>query len=231
MLDKTKNKPYDYRGLRLNNITSPNYRHLLLLLGWVWYLAMYALTENLIPESRCHVIHCAVDDWIPFVEYFVLAYVFWYVLVVGSLAYFLFFDVESFRGLQIFIIVTQVLAMIAYIVYPSVQYLRPTTFEHQNFCTWLLGIIYAVDTPTGVCPSLHVAYSLGIASTWLKKRDAKWGTKLFVVVAVILICMAVNFVKQHSFVDVVAAVPVCLVAEAIAFGKSYWLPKWKKKGD
>ena len=39
----------DYRKLRLSNITSPEYKHLLLLLGWVVYFAFYFLTENLIP--------------------------------------------------------------------------------------------------------------------------------------------------------------------------------------
>ncbi len=202
--------------------TKKSYKHLWLLMGWVWYLIMYALTENLIPESRCHVVHSRVDDLIPFNEYFVIAYVFWYVLVVGSLGYFLFKDVESFKGLQIFIIITQVVAMIVYIAWPSVQLLRPTSFERQNFFTWILGIIYAFDTPTGVCPSLHVAYSVGIASTWLKKKDAKPWFKAFIVAVVIVICFAVMFVKQHSFVDVVVAIPVCILAEAITYGKSHY---------
>ena len=63
----------------------------------------------------------------------------------------------------------------------------------------------------------------------MKKKDARVSVRVFVVVAVVLICMSVNFVKQHSFLDVVAAIPVCLLAELIAFGKSYWLPKWKNK--
>lgn len=229
MLEKLKKKPYDYSKFKLSKITTPQYRHLLLLLGWVWYFLMYYITEQFIPESRCHVVHCVVDDWIPFVEYFVIAYVFWYILVFGSLLYFLLYDVESFKRLQIFIIVTQVVAVIIYILWPSVQDLRPTEFVRHNFCTWILNIIYTVDTPTGVLPSLHVAYSIGIASAWVKKRDAKISLKVFVAIAVLLICMSVNFVKQHSFLDVIAAIPVCILAEAIAFGKNYWMPKWKNK--
>lgn len=219
----------DYSKLRFSNVKTPEYRHVFLILGWVGYFLMYVLTENLIPESKCHVVHCAVDDMIPFCEYFVLAYVFWYVLVVGSLLHFLLYDVKSFKSLQTYIIITQVIAMIVYIVCPSVQYLRPSEFERNNFCTWLLNIIYTADTPTGVCPSLHVGYSLGIASTWVKKKDASLKVKIFVVTEVILICMAVNFVKQHSFVDVIAAIPMCLLAEILVFGKDYWLPKFKRE--
>lgn len=199
-----------------------SYKHLLLLLGWVWYLSMYVLTERLIPESSCHVVHSKVDDMIPFNEYFVIAYCFWYILIVGSLGYFLFTDVKSFVGLQKFIIATQVIAMIVYIAWPSVQYLRPETFPRDNFCTWLLGIIYTADTPTGVLPSLHVGYSLGIASTWVKKKDAKKGTKIFVVISVLIICVSVLFVKQHSFWDIVAAIPMCILAEIFAYKRSYY---------
>lgn len=222
-----KKKIYDYSKLRPSTLISPQYRHLLLLLGWVWYLAMYVLTERLIPESRCHEVHCVVDDWIPFVEYFVIIYVAWYIYVVGSLAYFLFFDVESFKRLQMYIIVTQVVAVIIYIVWPSVQYLRPSSFEHQNFCTWLLQIIYTADTPTGVCPSLHVGYSLGVASAWWKRKDTKPGVKIGMLLFALLVCLAVSFVKQHSFVDVVVAIPVCVFAELIAFGPKYWMPRVK----
>lgn len=224
-----KRQIYNYKDFRISKITRPEYRHLLLLLGWVWYFSMYVITENMIPESACHVVHCIVDDWIPFVEYFVIAYVFWYLLVFGSLLYFLLFDVESFRRLQIFIIVTQVIAVMIYIIWPSVQYLRPAEFPRQNIFTWILQIIYSVDTPTGVCPSLHVAYSLGILSAWMKKRDTGKAMKVFVAISVLLICLAVNFVKQHSFLDVVAALPVCLVAEIIAFGKVYWMKRRKKQ--
>ncbi len=119
--------------------------------------------------------------------------------------------------------------MIIYIIWPSIQLLRPAEFEHHNFCTWLLGIIYSADTPTGVCPSLHVAYSLGIASAWLKRKESRVSTKTIYVVWTALVCVAVMFVKQHSFVDVLVAVPVSILAEIIAFGPNYWRPKLKGK--
>ena len=41
-------------------------------------------------------------------------------------------------------------------------------------------------------------------------------------------CLAVCFVKQHSALDVLAALPVCLLAEALVYGKDYWAPKLRK---
>ena len=223
-----KKQPVDYSGFSLRRLNEPRYSHAKLLAGWLVYFAMYFLTENLIPAERCHVIHGFLDDVIPFWEGFVVFYVGWYLLVFGALAYTFFYDVESFKRMQIYIIITQVVAMICYIIYPTVQDLRPSVFPRENFFTWVLGIIYAFDTPTGVCPSLHVAYSLGILSVALKDKELSNWLKTALSVFVLLICMAVCFVKQHSSIDVLAALPVCLLAEIIVYGRDYWKPKWRQ---
>ena len=217
----------DYRGFRLNKINSPDYRHLKLLLGWVAYFILYFLTENLIPLEKCHVIHCSLDDLIPFNEVFVIPYVLWYLLVAGSLLYFLLYDIDSFRRLSVFIMITQAVAMTVYILYPSRQELRPEVFPRENVLTWALSIIYSFDTPSGILPSLHVAYSLGIASVWCKKKEAGLLWKLAVVTLVILICLSTAFIKQHSVLDIFAALPVCLLAEGIVYG-CFWMRRWKK---
>ena len=207
----------DYTGFRLRRINEPQFAHIKLLLGWVFYFVFYFLTENLIPAERCHVVYCFLDDLVPFRESFVLFYVSWYVLIVISLLYFLLYDIQSFKDLSTFIIITQVVAMTIYILYPTRQDLRPAVFEHQNLFTWGLGIIYGFDTPTGVCPSLHVAYSLGILSVWLKQKDAGLLWKIVLTVWIVMICLSVMFVKQHSAVDVIAALPLGLLAECLVY--------------
>ena len=168
-----KKKPVDYSGFSLRRLNEPRFSHMKLLLGWVFYFVMYFVTENLIPAERCHPIHCALDDLIPFNEFFVIFYVGWYLLVFGTLAYTLFFDVENFKRVQTYIIITQVIAMACYVLYPSRQDLRPEVFERNNILTALMAFIYSFDTSTGVCPSLHVGYSMGILSVALKDRELK----------------------------------------------------------
>ena len=209
----------DYRTFRLRKINDPQFSHLKLLLGWVGYFVLYFLKENLIPAEKCRPVHMWLDDVIPFCEYFLIPYVFWYLLIVVSLGYFLLYHVDSFKRLQTYIIVTQVAAMAIYILFPSRQDLRPAEFPRDNFLTQCIGILYSLDTNTGVCPSLHVAYSLGIASVWTKEKGAPIPWKIFVVAAVILICLSTMFIKQHSAVDFFAALPVCLLAEYIVYGR------------
>ena len=123
----------DYRNFRLSKINEPEYRHLWLLLGWVGYFLAYFLTEHLIPLENCHLIHSRLDDMIPFREEFVIFYVYWYFLVFGTLLYFILYNVESYSRVSIYIIVTQVVATIVYIVYPNVQDLRPAEGISDHF--------------------------------------------------------------------------------------------------
>ncbi|MBP5152969.1 MAG: phosphatase PAP2 family protein [Lachnospiraceae bacterium] len=207
----------DYRGLRLTNLTDKKYSHLLLILGWVFYFTMYFITEHLIPVEKCHVIHSRLDDIIPFREEFVLVYVFWYLYVFGTLLFYLLFDRECFRRVQTFIISCQIIGVVTIIVFPSVQNLRPESFDHHNFFTWILDIIYNFDTPTGVFPSMHVAFSMAVAYTWCRDKYASLGFKIFTVVAAIAIAASTTLVKQHSALDVIAAVPVGLVSALVVW--------------
>ena len=152
-----KKPTVDYRGFRLSRINEPQFSHAKLLLGWVGYFCLYFLTENLIPAENCTPVHCFLDDIIPFNEFFVIFYVGWYLLVAGSLAYTFFYNVDSFKKLQTYIIITQVVAVAIYIIFPTRQDLRPDEFVRSTVLTQLIAFIYSFDTNTGVCPSLHVA--------------------------------------------------------------------------
>ena len=69
----TVKKPaVNYREFRFSRINEPQYRHIWLLGGWIVYFTLYLLTEHLISYDNCHVIHSAVDDMIPFCEYFLV---------------------------------------------------------------------------------------------------------------------------------------------------------------
>lgn len=207
----------DYRKFRLSKINTPEYSHLKLLLAWAGYFLAYFLTERLIPAESCTPIWCPLDDRIPFCEWFVIPYVGWYLLIIGSLLYFGLYNPGNFRKLMKYIITTQVVAVVIYAVFPNRQDLRPEVFPRENILTAIMGAIYSFDTNTGVCPSLHVAYSLGIASTWLREDSAARWVKILIVIFAILVCISTAFVKQHSVLDGIAAIPVCMLAEYLVF--------------
>ncbi len=218
----------DYRNFRLSKLNTTEFSHLKLLAGWLVYFALYFVTENFIPMENCYVIHSGLDDIIPFCEIFVIPYVFWYFLIAGSLVYFALYNTDNFRNLMKFIIFTQVVAMAVYIIFPNRQDLRPEVFERDNIFTDIVSLLYFLDTDTNVCPSLHVAYSIGIASIWLKEKSASVWVKAFMVIAAIIISLSTAFIKQHSIVDAFAAIVMCIFAELSVFWK-YWCNKISKK--
>lgn len=207
------------RGLTARGVFSPQYRHLLLLLGWAAYFVSYILTERLIPLDRCRPVACPLDARIPFCEWFVIPYVSWYGLIAVSLGYFLLRDVPRFCRLQLWIMAAQAISVAVYILMPTRQELRPAVFPRENLLTGLLSLLYAADTSTGVCPSLHVSISVGLASAWLRSDALSRAGKCAMAVWCALICASVAFVKQHSVMDIAAAIPVCLAAEWLVYGK------------
>ena len=85
-------------------------------------------------------------------------------------------------------------------VFSSVTFFR-SLFVNDNFLTRCVSFLYAFDTNTGVCPSLHVAYSLGIASAWLKEKSAAWYVKTIVVILVVLVALlivAIVLMKRYK---------------------------------
>ena len=213
-----KRPVYDYSGFRLSRIKEPRFSHIgLMIATWGTYFLLYFLTENLIPAERCIPVHCKLDDLMVFNEYFVIFYVGWYLLVAGSLAYYFFFDVKRFRELDLYIFVTQMVAMACYILVPTRQDLRPEVFPRENVFSWIMGLIYTLDTNTGVCPSLHVAYSLAILAVYWRDENISRLWKAILLVLVVLISLSTAFVKQHSMVDVFAAIPTALIGEWLIY--------------
>ena len=207
----------DYKKLRFSNLTSPEYRHVLLLAGWLGYFSLYFLTENLIPYENCRVVHSSLDDLIPFCEVFVIPYLLWFFLVAGSLLYLFLYDIPNFRRLSIYIMVTQAGAMLVYILWPNIQLLRPETMPRDNFFTWVLAFVYRFDTPTGVLPSLHAAYSIAILSVFEHRKETSLQWRILLPIFVVIIIAATFFIKQHSVLDAAAALPLCLIGEALIY--------------
>ena len=140
----------DYRKIRPNNILSPEFRHVLLLLYWLAYLLSFILLERLCPAPVYNTVGCKLDDLIPFCEWFIFAYMSWHMSLIWMSLYTLAYDIPAFKRFMWYLILTTILAEIVYVIWPSQQLLRPdlTTLGRENLLTWAAGIIYSVDTNT-----------------------------------------------------------------------------------
>ena len=204
----------DYRKLRLNNILSPEYRHVLLLLYWLAYLLSFIFIERLTPAAYHTPVWCPLDDMIPFCEWFIFPYMSWHVSLLWMSLYTLAYDIPAFKRFMWNLILTTVIAVATYIIWPNQQLLRPdlTTLGRSNLLTKAVGVIYTVDTNTNVCPSLHCIGGFAILFAALDMpRFRKGAWPVFFVIFALMICASTVFMKQHSIVDFFAALPVTLV--------------------
>lgn len=191
--------------------------HALYVLFWPIDLILWFVTEKL-ALSRAVLIHSAVDDLIPFSEFFILFYVMWYPFIAGMLVYCFICEPESFRRASRFFILSFSICLLIYLIFPTSVDLRPATFERNNALTWLTSLIYTLDEPTNVCPSEHVIGAVAVLLTALdtkRFRKAKWSVPIALVA--VLISVSIMFTKQHSFWDLIAALPICLIGWIVCF--------------
>lgn len=186
-------------------------KHSVLLLYFMIYLPWFRHLEKTV-TTHFHVIHTALDDYIPFCEYFIVPYLLWFGYVAWGISYFYFKNKDEyfrlcttlFTGMTIFLIVSS--------IYPNGHYLRPTSFAHDNIFVDMVKWLYSTDTATNLFPSIHVYNSLIInAAVWhcdnfKGKKVVRYGSALLMV----SIVLSTMFLKQHSVFDVVTGIAMAV---------------------
>lgn len=188
----------------------------------VVYLTWFFLLERHVTNNY-HIIHVALDDYIPFCEYFIVPYLLWFGYVFVFCAYFYKRERVIFRKLIAFLFIGMFSALLFCTIYPNGTDFRPAVDPDKNVFSALVYALYGVDTPTNVLPSIHVYNSLAIQiavmqSETLRKYQYLRGISL---VLCVLICMATVFLKQHSVVDVFAAGVMAYAVYGAVYGAGY----------
>lgn len=228
-MNDIKNAFLYYRDLRFHNLTSPKYKHLLLALYWPMFGLVFMTLEKFWPviwerltgEPLIYQeVVSAMDAYIPFCEWFVIPYYFWFAFLVGMGIYGVLFDIRAFRHFSWFVILSYSATAIIYFLWPNSQGLRPMLDEIGRD-NWMIDIVrglYNFDTNTNVCPSIHVLGSFAVCFAGLHSETLRgWGWKLFFVISTLLISLSTVFLKQHSILDVYAALALCVVCYPLVF--------------
>lgn len=182
------------------------YSHAWVFLYGFIYLPWFTWLEKKVTYNY-YVISSPLDKLIPFCEYFIVPYLFWFVYITITVLYFFFTNKQSFYQVSRFLITGMTFFLVVCTVFPNGLRLRPTVFTHDNVFVELVKFIYRTDTPTNVLPSLHVYNSLGCyiaISRDFKLSQNKW-IKHGAFATTVLIIMSTMFLKQHSVIDVCAA--------------------------
>ncbi len=189
------------------------HKHALLLLYFAVYLPWFCYLEKTV-TTHFHVIHMAIDDYIPFCEYFIIPYFLWFFYVGWGIAYFYRKNRDEYFRLCTVLFVGMTVFLIISTVYPNGHYLRPTEFARDNLFTHLVRQLYATDTATNLFPSIHVYNSIAVniavwhCDNFKENKAVRCGSALLM----LSIILSTMFLKQHSVFDVLTAIvmAVCM---------------------
>ena len=165
-----------------------------------YFIAFFTLEQVLEPR---YILHSPIDDLIPFCEWFIIPYAAWFFLIAGSLGYFLFRSRKDYMRLCLLMYVGMTLCLLIYVIAPNGLNLR-VELTRDNWASRVVGMLQSVDTPTNVCPSIHVVVTLVIDMVVLRSETlkGKWLARGAITVLAVLICASTVFLKQHSVIDV-----------------------------
>lgn len=190
--------------------------------GHVWpllYIFLYMpwfmwLEKTITPDSEYTIVRVAIDDIIPFCEYFIVPYLLWFVYIPVLFIYIFFVSKKEFYQLCIYFFVGMSICLLVCTIWPNGQDLRMPDFSGKdNIFTRLLAVVYRVDTNTNVFPSIHSYNSFAAILVIFKSEKLKNITfiKVGSVILSILIILSTMFLKQHSILDAIAGVLLAVI--------------------
>lgn len=147
-----------------------------------------------------------LDRAIPFVPSFIVIYILSYVQWVGSYIY----HSRESRALCYRMtnsdLIAKVITLFFFILLPT-QMVRPEIVGDGVF-EWITNLIYSVDKPISLFPSIHCLESWMCfrTATMMAKRNGWYIGAQFVFT--LLVFASVVLVKQHFFVDILGGVAV-----------------------
>lgn len=177
----------------------------------------YSGTKFITDSGNHYDISLPIDASLPFIPAFIVIYVLSYIQWVVGFGLVARESAEVCYRVISSEIIAKIICFILFIAVPTTL-LRPIITDNGIFNS-LTKIIYFLDTPTNLFPSVHCLESWILFRTAHEiTRHKKWLIPVWLVF-VLLVFASVLFVKQHLVLDIPAAI---IVAEiALFLGKKF----------
>ncbi len=179
----------------------------------VWYFVLNTY------QTGSHLIHIPLDDKIPYIKYFVIPYVLWYAYIVFAHIWTYFHSKREFLLMCSLIFLSNFLSMLVCTFYPSMHDLRPAEeMIGTDFFGSIVRWLYGTENPYCILPSQHCMLAIAITFGLITSDSLKnnLAVKIVLPIYTVLVMLSTVFIKQHSIVDVFAAMVMCIPAILIS---------------
>ena len=193
----------------------------------VFYLSVFHWLEVNITVPEVWV-HCHLDDLIPFCKYAIVPYFAWFVWIPFTLFYLLWKAPRAdFWRLCLPLFAGMTIALACYVIVPTGLNLRPAYVPGNDIFARTVRFLYSTDTPTNVCPSIHVLNSVTLLLAYYRSRifeqpRRRWMRPAATVLCISIVCSTM-LLKQHSCIDVILGIVLALALDSLfnmAFARS-----------
>lgn len=194
--------------------------YLAIYMPWFGWLNVHTPLQDPVP------VYCALDDLIPFCEWFAIPYFIWFGYIVVGHIFLFFTSREDFVRMCIFLYTGMTICLIIYTLWPNCQELRVDydTLGRSNILIDAITILQSQDTPCNVFPSIHCLNSIGMHIALSKSRYLGKHRNILVGVSfvlMVLIIMSTVFIKQHSILDCFGAFALAVPLYFLAYKPEY----------
>ncbi len=108
--------------------------------------------------------------------------------------------------------------------------IRPEIVDGNVF-DWMTSVIYQIDQPNNLFPSIHCLESWIIARAAFKQKKTSKAYAYVMLILTILVFASTVLVKQHVFVDIIGGIAVVeiglFLSRKIGFGERKYI--WTRK--
>lgn len=177
-------------------------------------LLVFYATRLLLPYLPAHRMATALDAAIPVRAEWVVIYFLTFVFWLASAVLLLSESPAYARRMERGYLIAMLICGVVFLTWPTTM-TRPVPPDTGLF-NILLRLLYEMDDPVNLCPSLHVLITYFCLRCAVGSRTVpKWYLP-FSAVFLVLVCLSVLFVKQHVLVDIPSGILVGEISVQLA---------------
>ena len=172
-------------------------------------LVCYYLTRLLLPGRTLHILTIPLDARIPlsppWITVYFLSFPFW----IGTGLWILLESRPHAYRMGMAYALAMLLSAAVFLIWPGTME-RPEV-TGTGFFDRLMILLYRIDSPTNLCPSLHVLATYFCWRGEMGCRKIPGWYKAFSFLFLLAVCASILLVKQHALIDIPAGI---LIGEA-----------------
>lgn len=175
-------------------------------------------------QNKIHNVKRPVDDKIPFLPWTVLPYCFWFPLIAIYPLVVFRTDPYSYCGYLITMVIEIVLSVVCYLIYPT-SFQRPVP-PNSFWGNFIKFVYHGSYRGLNCAPSLHCSSCFLVICVSFTCAGMNLWIRIFTISIAIMIVLSTLTTKQHTFIDVLTAVPLFLVSRilGILLTVRYFIP-------